>query len=82
MPRIYSARWQVLYGQTSDQFIYPTLSTAVGATHTSGGQLIAAGPFPAKLGSTWEITQESINAAAVLRQKYNEFVHSILHSFN
>ena len=66
-PKTYYAAWQVLRGQTSVQFVYP-ISTAVGATYTNGGQIITAGPFPAPLGSTWEITQDSINATAVLKK--------------
>ena len=66
-PKTYYAAWQILRGQTSVQFVYP-VSMSVGATYKSGGQLITAGPFPAKLGSTWEITQESAADTAVLKQ--------------
>ena len=66
-PKTYYAAWQILRGQTSVQFVYP-VSMSVGATYKSGGQLITAGPFPAKLGSTWEITQESATDTAVLKQ--------------
>ena len=66
-PQVYYVAWQILRAQTSAQFVYP-VSTAVGATYHTGGQLITAGPFPAQLGSTWEITQDSINATAVLKQ--------------
>ena len=65
-PEVYYAAWQILRGQSSVQFIYPA-SLSVGATYTDGGQIITAGPFPAKLGSTWEITQENPEATAVLR---------------
>ena len=64
-PQVYYVAWQILRAQTSAQFIYP-VTTAVGATYHTGGQLVTAGPFPAELGSTWEITQNSINATAVL----------------
>ena len=66
-PKTYYAAWQILRGQTSVQFIYP-VSMGVGATYTSGGQFITAGPFPAKLGSSWEITQESASDTAVLKE--------------
>lgn len=66
-PKVYYAAWQVLKGQSSVQFIYP-VSCAVGCTYKSGGQLIMAGPFPAKLGTTWEIIQEDINDTAVLKE--------------
>ena len=66
-PEIYYCAWQVLRGQTSVQFIYP-VSTGVGATYKSEGQIITAGPFPAPQGSTWEITQDSQNDTAVLKQ--------------
>ena len=66
-PKIYYCAWQVLRAQTSVQFVYP-VSMAVGATYTQGGQLITAGPFPAPLGSTWEIKQDSATSTAVLSQ--------------
>ena len=77
-PKTYYAAWQVLRGQTSVQFVYP-VSMSVGATYKSGGQLITAGPFPAKLGSTWEITQESATDTAVLKQsKFDYIIYNIL----
>ena len=66
-PKTYYVAWQLLRGQTSVQFVYP-VAMAVGATYSQGGQYITAGPFKAKLGSTWEITQESANATAVLKE--------------
>ena len=80
-PKTYYAAWQILRAQTSVQFVYP-VSTAVGATYTSGGQIITAGPFPAKLGSTWEITQDSMNATAVLMQSNILYCIYIIISFN
>ena len=77
-PKTYYAAWQVLRGQTSVQFVYP-VTMSVGATYKSGGQLITAGPFPAKLGSTWEITQESATDTAVLKQsKCDYIIYNIL----
>ena len=66
-PNTYYCAWQVLRGQTSVQFVYP-VTTAVGAVYSQGGQTITAGPFPAELGSTWQITQESSIDTAVLAQ--------------
>ena len=66
-PETYYTAWQILQVHSSAQFTYP-VSTAVGATYRSGGQLITAGPFPAELGSTWKITQPSVNDTAVLSQ--------------
>ena len=82
-PKTYYAAWQILRGQTSVQFVYP-VAMAVGATYKSGGQLITAGPFPAKLGSTWEITQESAADTAVLKQSKitNCYFHLIHFIFN
>ena len=77
-PMVYYAAWQVLRAQTSVQFVYP-VAMSVGATYRSGGQLITAGPFPAKLGSTWEITQESATDTAVLRESKTK---NLLFSFN
>ena len=65
-PEIYYTAWQILRGQSSVQFIYPA-SLSVGAIYTDGGQIITAGPFPAKLGSTWEISQENPEATALLQ---------------
>ena len=64
-PKTYYCAWQVLRGQTSVQFVYP-VALAVGAVYQQGGQTITAGPFPATLGSTWQITQESSKDTAVL----------------
>ena len=72
-PKTYYAAWQVLRGQTSVQFVYP-VTMSVGATYKAGGQLITAGPFPAKLGSTWEITQESVTDTAVLKQSECNYI--------
>ena len=66
-PRVYYAAWQILRAQNAVQFKYP-VSLSVGATYQTGGQTIFAGPFEAKLGSTWEITQDSIDSAAVLKE--------------
>ena len=82
-PKTYYVAWQVLRGQTSVQFIHPA-SMAVGATYRSGGQVITAGPFPANLGSTWEVTQESASDTAVLKQSKttNCYFHLIHFIFN
>ena len=66
-PMIYYAAWQVLRGQTSVQFVYP-VSMSVGATYQQGGQTITAGPFPAELGTTWEISQSKSTSTAVLEE--------------
>ena len=66
-PKTYYCAWQVLRGQNSVKFSYP-VSTAVGAIYEHEDQTIAAGPFPAKLGSTWQITQDSANNTAVLSE--------------
>ena len=66
-PKTYYCAWQVLRGQSSVQFVYP-VSLAVGATYTQGGQKIMAGPFPAPLGSTWQIIQETSTDTAALKQ--------------
>ena len=65
-PRGVYIAWQVLKAQTSVSFTYPE-TLAVGATYKVQGQEITAGPFPANLGSTWEITQESLHDTAVLK---------------
>ena len=66
-PKTYYVAWQLLRGQTSVEFVYP-VQMQVGATYSQGGQFITAGPFGAKLGTTWEISQESASATAVLKE--------------
>ena len=66
-PQVSYTAWQVLKAQTSVSFTYPE-ELAVGATYKVQSQEITAGPFPAKLGSTWEITQDSLYDTAVLKE--------------
>ena len=66
-PKIYYVAWQVLRGQTSVEFKYPVM-LAVGATYTSKGLQVVAGPFDATLGSSWRINQEKPTDTAVLKQ--------------
>ena len=47
--------WQKIQAQTSATFWYP-LDAAVGAQWESAGALIKAGPFPARLGTTWYLS--------------------------
>ena len=66
-PETYYAAWQVLSAQSEVSFSYP-VEIEVGATYKSGGQDIVAGPFDAQLGSTWNITQETLDSTATLEQ--------------
>ncbi len=66
-PQTYYCAWQILRGQTSIKFVYP-VSTAIGATYKERGQEISAGPFPAELGTTWTVSQESDESTAVLEE--------------
>ena len=66
-PTVYYAAWAVLQAQTSVQFIYP-ISSSIAASYYAAGKLVTAGPFPAKVGSTWEITQASPDDTAVLKE--------------
>ena len=66
-PNTYYVAWQILRGQSSVSFVFPE-EVSVGASYSSGGQQITAGPFKASLGSTWEITQEMKTDTAVLTQ--------------
>ncbi len=61
------AAWQVLKAQTQVNFMYP-VQMQIGATYKSGSQTIIAGPFDTTLGSTWEISQDSSSATAVLEE--------------
>ena len=66
-PVTYYAAWEVLKGQSQVRFAYP-VSMSVGATYQSGDQTIYAGPFPAPLGSTWDITQDFASSTATLTE--------------
>lgn len=64
-PRTYYAAWEVLNAQTETKFSYP-VDISVGATYQAGDQEIVSGPFTAKLGSTWAISQETAKTTANL----------------
>ena len=66
-PKVYYVAWKVLKAQTEADFVYP-VSMEVGATYTNSGTTNIAGPFAAKLGSTWNIAQEPQTATATLTQ--------------
>ncbi len=66
-PMTYYCAWQILRGQNNVQFVYP-VTTAIGATYNKGGLEISSGPFPAELGTTWTISQESDESTAVLEE--------------
>ena len=67
-PVVYYVAWRVLrVDSLTVDFVYP-VTMDVGATYAYSGQTMHAGPFPAKLGSTWEITQESISDTAILKE--------------
>ena len=66
-PETIYAAWQVICVQTSSSFLYP-VSTSVEAKYDIGGQTNNMGPFPAKLGSTWEIRQEPKSGTPTLRE--------------
>ena len=74
-PKVYYVAWQVLRGQSEVDFVYP-VSMDVGATYTSSGKIMKAGPFPSKLGSTWEISQESISSTATLKEGNIQMIFS------
>ena len=66
-PETVYAAWQVISVQTSSSFVYP-VSTSVEAKYDIGGQTNDMGPFPATLGSTWEIRQESKSGTPTLNE--------------
>lgn len=67
MPLVYYVAWEILKTQSQIDFKYP-VSMSVGATFESGDQTNIAGPFEAKLGSTWEITQPRIDSIVTLKE--------------
>ena len=75
-PKMFYSAWQVLKGQSSVDFVYP-ISTSVGVTYEENGQIITSGPFPAELGTTWEITQE-LGKTADLKQSKSKLLISSL----
>ena len=66
-PQAYYVAWQVLpiRSEISEVFVYPA-ATAVGATYDENNVTVTAGPFPAELGSTWRIDQETERDTATL----------------
>ena len=66
-PNIFYAAWEVLNAQTETEFTYPVM-TEVGAAYVKGDQHVLSGPFPARLGSTWTIHEESIDGTALLEE--------------
>ena len=62
--------WQKIQAQTSATFHYP-LAAAVGAHWETGGALIRAGPFEARMGTTWKLSsymrEDSPNLAEGMR---------------
>ena len=73
--------WQILRAQSSVTFTYPA-DMQVGATYIRNEQLVSAGPFNAKNGTTWEILQENTLFTPHLKQgnqsicMYNNFYFS------
>ena len=70
-----SVPWQILRAQTSATFTYPT-DMQVCATHIWNEQIVRAGPFNAKKGTTWEILQEKTQNTPHLKQgnTFNQYV--------
>ena len=64
---VYYSVLEVLKTQGSAQFVFPA-SVSIGATYQNGGQSVTVGPFPAQVGSTWQITQDTPSSTAVLEQ--------------
>ena len=67
-PNVYYVAWQVLAAQSSVDFKYST-EISLGATYQKGGLTITAGPFAAKLGSTWDINQPKPDESATLTER-------------
>jgi hypothetical protein len=63
----YYVAWQILRGQTSVSSIFPE-GIEVGSTYNNNCQWISCGPFKAKLGSTWEMRQDTRDSTPVLEQ--------------
>ena len=59
--------WQILRAQSSVTFTYPA-GMQVGATYIMNEQLVSAGTFNAKNGTTWEILQENTLFTPHLKQ--------------
>ena len=59
--------WYVINTQTSAEFVYPDQSQ-VGAKYEVNGVTNMSGPFNANPGSSWTITQEDANSAAILAE--------------
>ncbi len=68
-PRVTDAHvaWQVLRTNVSVMFVYPA-SNSIGASFDMSNTTIILGPFPAGLGSTWEIIAETEKSTPVLKE--------------
>ena len=77
-PKTYYVAWHVLKAQTSSEFVYP-VEIEIGASYHFDDQLITAGPFGAKLGSSWLITQDTSSETATLKES---IVYSNMISFH
>lgn len=59
--------WHVLNAQSSVEFEYP-FQSEIGAFYEQSGQKVTAGPFPVRLGSTWEAVRENADSPLVLKE--------------
>ena len=66
-PTTYYSAWLVLKAQSQASFVYP-VEIGVGASYEQDGQTVIAGPFPANLGSTWCIKQNTPSDTVVLAE--------------
>lgn len=70
--------WRTIRTQTSAAFTYPS-QAEVGAMYFEEGMKMAAGPFPALPGSTWNFIQESENDTPTLIEgEHTKLWHSFL----
>ncbi|XP_011404630.2 PREDICTED: cytoplasmic dynein 1 heavy chain 1-like [Amphimedon queenslandica] len=69
-PKVYYSAWKILRAQSQVDFVYP-VSLGVGVVYTTSTGLHKAGPFPAELGSTWELSHDTITTTPSLRKVAN-----------
>ncbi|XP_019863959.1 PREDICTED: uncharacterized protein LOC109593212 [Amphimedon queenslandica] len=69
-PKVYYSAWKILRAQSQVDFVYP-VSLGVGVEYTTSTGLHRAGPFPAELGSTWELSHDTITSTPSLNKVAN-----------
>ncbi len=71
--------WRSINAQSSATFGYDT-SVEVGASYSENGLYVVSGPFPAEVGSVWQVKQDSPRVTAILSlgKKFLSFIFILI----